>query len=112
LPLLTGLESLAEQADNKKLKPALKDISRQIEGGSTLFEALLRHPDIFSPVYINMVRAGETSGRLGESLDRFIILAERELKTRQKVKEAIRLSSRGLQICLPDLILRSLCLPG
>lgn len=90
LPLLTGLESLAEQADNKKLKPALKDISRQIEGGSTLFEALLRHPDIFSPVYINMVRAGETSGRLGESLDRFIILAERELKTRQKVKEATR----------------------
>lgn len=90
LPLLTGLESLAEQADNKKLKPALKDISRQIEGGSTLFEALLRHPDIFSPVYINMVRAGETSGRLGESLDRFIILAERELRTRQKVKEATR----------------------
>ena len=90
LPLLTGLESLAEQADNKKLKPALKDISRQIEGGSTLFEALLRHPDIFSPIYINMIRAGETSGRLGESLDRFIILADRELKTRQKVKEATR----------------------
>ncbi len=90
LPLLTGLESLVEQAENKKLKPAIKAISRQIEGGSTLFEALSRHPDIFSPIYINMIRAGETSGRLGESLDRFVTLAERELKTRQKVKEATR----------------------
>lgn len=90
LPLLTGLESLAEQAENKRLKPIIEDVSRQVEGGSSLYEALSRYPDIFSPIYINMVRAGETSGRLGESLDRFVTLAERELKTRQKVKEAMR----------------------
>ncbi|MGB9716447.1 MAG: type II secretion system F family protein [Thermodesulfovibrionales bacterium] len=90
LPLLTGLQSLAEQAENKRLKPVIEDVSRQVEGGSSLYEALSRHSDIFSPIYINMVRAGETSGRLGESLDRFVTLAERELKTRQKVKEAMR----------------------
>jgi type II secretory pathway component PulF len=90
LPLLTGLGSLAEQTENKKLKPILEEVRRQIEGGSSLFEALSRHPEIFPQVYVNMVRAGETSGRLGESLDRFITHAEREIKTRQRVKEATR----------------------
>ena len=90
LPLLTGLGSLAEQTENKKLKPILEAVRRQIEGGSTLFEAMSRYPEVFPQVYTNMVRAGETSGRLGESLDRFISLAEREIKTRQRVKEATR----------------------
>jgi len=90
LPLLTGLGSLAEQTENKKFKPILEAVRRQIEGGSTLFEAMSMYPDVFPQVYTNMVRAGETSGRLGESLDRFISLAEREIKTRQRVKEATR----------------------
>lgn len=90
LPLLTGLQSLAEQAGNKQFKVILEDISRQIERGSTLFEAMSRYPKVFSPVYVNMVRAGETSGMLGQSLDRFVTLAERELGTRQRIKEATR----------------------
>jgi type II secretory pathway component PulF len=90
LPLLTGLGSLAEQTENKKLKPVLEGVRRQIEGGSTLFEAMSKYPEVFPQVYINMIRAGETSGRLGESLDRFITLAEREIKTRQRVKDATR----------------------
>ena len=90
LPLLTGLGSLAEQTENKKLKPVLEGVRRQIEGGSTLFEAMSKYPEVFPQVYSNMIRAGETSGRLGESLDRFITLAEREIKTRQRVKEATR----------------------
>ncbi|MCJ7493472.1 MAG: type II secretion system F family protein [Deltaproteobacteria bacterium] len=90
LPLLTGLGSLAEQTENKKLKPILEAVRRQIEGGSTLFEAMSKYPEVFPQVYTNMVRAGETSGKLGESLDRFISLAGREIKTRQRVKEATR----------------------
>ena len=90
LPLLTGLGNLREQMENKGLKPILEGIIRQIEGGKTLFDAMSKYPVAFSPVYLNMVRAGETSGRLGESLDRFVTLAERELKTRQRVKEATR----------------------
>jgi len=90
LPLLTGLRSLREQTENKKLKLVLEDIGRQIEGGSTLFAAMSRYPDVFPFVYVNMVRAGETSGMLGESLDRFVTLADREMRTRQKVGEATR----------------------
>lgn len=90
LPLLTGLVSLAQQTGNKQFKVILEAVSHQIERGSTLFEAMSRYPEVFSPVYVNMVRAGETSGTLGQSLDRFVTLADRELRTRQRMKEATR----------------------
>ncbi len=90
LPLLSGLESILEQTENNKLKTILERVKRQVEGGSTLSEAMARHPQAFPLVYVNMVRAGETSGMLGEALDRFISLAERELNTKQKLKEATR----------------------
>jgi MSHA biogenesis protein MshG len=90
LPLLTGLKSLMEQAENRKLKPVLEGIYRQIEGGNTLFGAMSKYPDVYPPVYLNLIRAGETSGMLGESLDRYVILADRELRARQRVKETTR----------------------
>ena len=90
LPLLTGLASITEQVKNEKLKGVLKEIHGQIEGGSTLHGAMSKYPKVFSSVYVNMVRAGETSGMLGEALDRFTTLADRELRTRQRVNEATR----------------------
>ncbi len=90
LPLLSGLKGLRDQTLNRQFKEILEEINLQVEGGDTLFEAMSRHPDVFSVVFLNMIRAGETSGRLGESLDRFVILADRELRSRQKVKEATR----------------------
>lgn len=90
VPLLTALGSLTQQAENKKLKAMLEAISHQIERGSTLFDAMSKHPEVFSPVYVNMIRAGETSGLLGQTLDRFVTLADREMRTRQRVKEATR----------------------
>ncbi len=90
LPLLTGLESLREQAENQRLKEILEVVCRQIKEGTTLFESMARYPDAFPLVYVSMIRAGETSGLLGESLDRFVTLANRETKTRERVKEATR----------------------
>jgi type II secretory pathway component PulF len=90
LPLLTGLSNLKNQIENKTLQKVLDRVCRDIEAGNPLFASLAKHPGVFSTIYINMIRAGETSGRLGESLDRFITLAERELKTREKLREATR----------------------
>jgi MSHA biogenesis protein MshG len=90
LPLLGGLRSLKEQTLNQKFGEILEEIGLQIEGGNTLFGAMSIYPDVFPLVYVNMIRAGETSGRLGESLDRFVTLADRELRTRQRVKETTR----------------------
>jgi type II secretory pathway component PulF len=90
VPLLTGLTSLSQQTGNKKLRTMLEAICHQVEKGSTLFEAMAKYPEVFTPVFVNMIRAGETSGMLGQSLDRFVTLADRELRTRQRVKEATR----------------------
>ncbi len=90
LPLLSGLKGLRDQTPNQRFNEILEEIGRQVEGGNTLFGAMSKHPDVFSTVYLNMIRAGETSGRLGESLDRYVTLADRELRSRQKVKEATR----------------------
>ncbi len=90
LPLLAGLESITQQVKNRKFRKTLEEVRRAIGGGSTLHGALAKYPDVFSAVYVNMVRAGETSGMLGEALDRFINLSDRELRTRQRVKEATR----------------------
>jgi len=90
LPLLSGLRGLKEQILNQRFKEVLEEIGLQIEGGNTLFGAMSKYPDVFPVVYVNMIRAGETSGKLGESLDRFVTLADRELRTRQRVKETTR----------------------
>jgi type II secretory pathway component PulF len=90
LPLLSGLKGLRDQTMNQRFRETLEEIGLQVEGGNTLFGAMSKYPDVFSVVYLNMIRAGETSGRLGESLDRYVTLADRELRTRQKVKETTR----------------------
>lgn len=90
LPLLTGLKGLRDQTSNQRFREILEEIGLQVEGGNTLFGAMSQYPKVFSAVYLSMIRAGESSGRLGESLDRFVTLADRELRSRQKVKEATR----------------------
>ena len=90
LPLLSGLKGLRDQTSNQRFKEIIEDIGLQVEGGNTLFGSMSSHPDVFPIVYVNMIRAGETSGRLGESLDRFVTLADRELRSRQRVTEATR----------------------
>jgi type II secretory pathway component PulF len=90
IPLLTALNNLKDQTGNKILGHVLDEVVGDVEDGNPLFASMGKHPGAFSPIYVNMIRAGETTGRLGETLDRFVILANRELSTRQRVKEATR----------------------
>ncbi len=90
LPILSGLKSIKDQMDNKKFAEIIENVCREIETGSTLHGAMLKYPQAFPSIFVNMVKAGETSGRLGEILDRFVNLGERELRTRQRLKEAMR----------------------
>ncbi len=64
---------LASEVDNKKLATVLSTIGDDIQGGSPISKALARHPKVFAPFYVNMVRAGEESGKLSET---FIYLAD------------------------------------
>ncbi len=88
LPLLRTLTILVEQMPHKTLRGILGQIRADVERGSPLSAALTRHPAVFSTLYVNMVKAGETGGVLAEVLLRLAGFLEKELALRQKVKAA------------------------
>lgn len=89
LPLVQCLDILASQTENKKLAATVKQISNDIQGGSTLAEALQKHPTIFNTLYCNMVAAGEASGNLDVVLSRLADYQEKSEALRRKIKGAM-----------------------
>jgi len=90
LSILMGLNSLKDQASNKTLKDILGQVIRDIEGGSNLSAALAKHPAVFNALYVNMIKAGETGGRLDEALARLTVIGEHDEVFRMRVKSATR----------------------
>lgn len=89
LVLSDALDLLVEQQDNKKLKTTLQEISSDIKGGLTFSNALGRHPDVFPSLYINLVKSGETSGKLDTVLLRMADSLEKEREFKARVKGAL-----------------------
>lgn len=83
-----GLEGLGRQSLNPRLGRAIQSVYEDIRDGFSLAKAMSRHPDVFNPIYISMVKAGEMSGAMGEILDRLATLLERDLNLRKKVESA------------------------
>lgn len=90
LPFITSFDALIEQTENKRLKKIISQVRKDVEGGSSFSDALARHPNVFSNLYVNMIRAGETGGVLDEILERLASLAEHEAETRARIKAATR----------------------
>jgi type IV pilus assembly protein PilC len=88
LALVRTLSILEEQASHRTLRAVIGDVRGDIEGGTTLSHALGRHPEVFSNLYVNMVKAGEAGGVLDDVLLRLATFLEKELALRQKVKTA------------------------
>lgn len=88
LPLLEGLDILAEQVENLSFRKVLRDVQRNVESGDTFTDALAKHPKVFSPLFCNLVRAGEASGMLDEILRQLSIYLEKSAKLRRRVKSA------------------------
>jgi type IV pilus assembly protein PilC len=89
MTLLRSFYVLEEQAENEKLKETLGAVREDIEAGLLLSDALARHPKIFNPLYVAMVRAGETGGVLEESLERVASQLEADDSLRRQVKAAM-----------------------
>ena len=89
LAITQTLDILAEQNSNKKLKLVLTDVANDIKGGLSLYQALLRHPDVFPSLYNNLVRSGETSGKLDVVLLRMADSLEKEREFKARVKGAL-----------------------
>lgn len=89
VPLVSGLEILSNQTTKAGFRKVINDVARAIEGGSTLSVALAEHPAVFSPFYINLVRAGEVSGQLQKTLLYLADYLERSASLNSKIKGAL-----------------------
>ncbi|MBU1061359.1 MAG: type II secretion system F family protein [Candidatus Omnitrophica bacterium] len=90
VPILVSLESIREQSTNAYFKDVIGEITRDIESGKSLSESISKFTNIFSEVYINMLRAGEAAGILDNVLDRLANLLEQEHDLNMKIKQATR----------------------
>ncbi len=89
VPILQSLQIMCEQTESKVLRRILYNVRNDIEGGSSLFEALRKHPKVFDDLYANMVNAGETGGILDTILLRLAEYLEKAAKLKARVKSAM-----------------------
>ena len=88
--LLKGLTILSRQITHPRLKQIIIEVSYAIEQGSSLSEAFSRYPNVFNPLFINIVHIGEESGNMDKSFHYLADLYENEKSIREKIKMATR----------------------
>ena len=89
IPIVSALDVLADQLEDRTFKLILKKMRDDVEAGTSLSEATGRHPKAFSDFFVNMIRAGESSGRLDEILDRVATYIEKVDALQRKVKASL-----------------------
>src|SRR6267142_1095627 len=89
LAMVQSLQALAEQTSNKVMRDTIKDVCTRVEGGDSFSEALVKHPKVFSRLYVCMVGAGERGGLLADILARLATYLENTARLRKKVKSAM-----------------------
>src|SRR5437870_12308098 len=89
LAMVQSLQALAEQTPNKVMRDVIKDVCTRVESGDSFSEALQKHPQAFSRLYVCMVAAGEKGGLLAEILARLAVYLENAARLRKKVKSAM-----------------------
>ncbi len=89
LPLVQGLTILAGQSENKTFRNILKEVTKDVEGGSTLAEALKKHPKVFDDLFVNLVAAGEVGGILDTIMRRLADYIEKSVALKKRIKGAL-----------------------
>jgi type IV pilus assembly protein PilC len=103
LPLVSALTALYEQCDPAKqagLKHIIGEITARVQQGETFNEAISKYPNVFSRLYISMVKAGESGGMLSEILDRLAGFLEASARLKKKVKSAMTYPTVVITIAL------------
>lgn len=88
VPMKEALQMMTEQTENKWLKKAIADVLVNVEKGNTLADSMASIPDVFPPMLVNMVAAGESSGSLEMSFARMATHFEKEAKLKATIKKA------------------------
>lgn len=89
VPLPRGLDTLANQTENKFFKGVVNSINHDVESGLPLADAMAKFPEVFSEVYVNMVRAGEAGGILDDIMKRLALQVEKDSTIKHKIKSAM-----------------------
>ena len=89
IPIVGSLDILGEQIENRKFGDIILNVRKDVEAGLSLSEALAKHKDAFSSLFVNMVKAGETSGTLDEILDRLATYLEKVSSLQKKITSAL-----------------------
>ncbi len=100
LPLIQCLELLATQEANKTFQKIIRSIKEDIEGGTTLTDALKKYPEVFDQLFVNLVAAGESGGILDVILQRLSAYMEKAMKLKAKVKGAMTYPASVLVISI------------
>jgi type IV pilus assembly protein PilC len=88
LPLVQCLETVAQQHTNAVFKSTLEQVRADVEAGSTLADAMARHPQVFDQLFTNMIAAGEAGGILDTILQRLAVFIEKIVKLKRALKSA------------------------
>lgn len=88
LPLVQALRNVAGQTQSKPLRIVIDQVIADVEAGSSLSKALMKHPRVFNAVYVSLIEAGETSGTLDKSLERLAVQQEKDADIISKVRGA------------------------
>ncbi|HET8709045.1 MAG TPA: type II secretion system F family protein [Candidatus Saccharimonadales bacterium] len=89
VPLLRSLTTLKDQSESPIFRQVLNQVAADVQSGSSLSDALAKHPKVFSQIYVNMVRAGEEGGILDKVLDRLAFQQEKDAALKGKIKSAM-----------------------
>ncbi|MCU0666767.1 MAG: type II secretion system F family protein [Candidatus Omnitrophica bacterium] len=89
IPLVQSLNILAEQIEQPVLRNVVSSVQQDIEGGMSFCDALAKHPNIFSDLFVSMAKAGETSGMLDQVLDRLASYLEKAASLSRKVRSSM-----------------------
>jgi type IV pilus assembly protein PilC len=89
VPLARSLSALGADSESPYMREVVAGITKDVEGGSPLGDAFAKYPNVFSEVYVNMIRAGENGGILDEILKRLATQVEQDASIRKKIKSAM-----------------------
>lgn len=89
LSVVKCLDILQQQTRDPTLKEVIATTRRDVAGGASLTEAISKHPRVFSPLYVNMIRSAEAAGILDQVLDRIAVFLEKEAEIKGKIKSAM-----------------------
>jgi type II secretory pathway component PulF len=90
VPIIRLLQVLENQTESKALRSVIAAMGQDVRTGNSLYEAMKKHPSLFSPLYLSMINAGEISGTIPDILGRLVGIIEHEAKIKSDIKSALQ----------------------